>query len=81
MRILDVTKDSWDDIAIKLFLNGVNVADRAWRARVPNKHGILGVGWADMYIVNGDGKIVFDEKLRGPVSRRHYGFVKTMPEQ
>lgn len=74
MRTLDVK--NLEDKGKRVWLNGKEVSRHAWRAYVPTRSGVTGLGWVDRYKTDAQGNIVFVEEVNGPRSYRTYGLVR-----
>ncbi len=74
MRILDVK--ILEDKDKRVWLDGKEVSSHTWRAYVPTRPGVAGLGWVDRYEADDQGAIVFVEEVNGPRSYRTYGLVR-----
>ncbi len=75
MRTLNVSNP--EDCGTKfVWLNGKEVTNDVWRARVPNRSGVTGLGWVDRFEADAKGNTIFVEELNGPRSYRSYGLVR-----
>lgn len=73
MRILDIK--ILEDKDKRVWLDGKEVSSHAWRAYVPTRPGVAGLGWVDRYKVDARGRFIVAEE-GGAISYRTYGLVR-----
>lgn len=73
MKILDVK--ALKDKDKRVWLNSKEVSCHTWRAYVPTRPGVAGLGWVDRYKVDAQDRFIA-AKEGGAISYRTYGLVR-----